>query len=59
MVGYLPNPEDFSFTTKGEEKKMGKQFEGFDSGGGGEAVRRFYNNHLYNQIENYILLLES
>lgn len=44
---------------KEKKKKMGKQFEGFDSGGGGEAVRRFYNNHLYNQIENYILLLES
>lgn len=27
--------------------------------GEGGAFLEYYNNHLYNQIENYILLLES
>lgn len=46
---------------KEKKKKWGNSLRALTvgGGGGGEAVRHFYNNHLYNQIENYILLLES
>lgn len=39
-------------------RKKHEQCDGYEGEGEG-CFSAYYNNHLYNQIENYILLLES